>query len=149
MAESKLTPEELGNNIDYKVPSKNWMDPKVEFNKGTFNYSGIPKNVEYLQLPNPRKWQPTEDGWQLPVYDLATTLDLNIDYPVPPLNVFLGGHGSMNTRPIMMAFMRPGGMGANVAGEAFISDIATTVASIFDLQLLSSTIGHDLSDEIR
>jgi hypothetical protein len=66
MSESKLTPDELGNNISYKTPSKNWMDPKVEFNMGTFNYSGIPKNVEYLQLPNPRKWQPTEDDWQLP-----------------------------------------------------------------------------------
>ena len=59
MAELKPTPEELGNSIDHKIPSKDWMDPKVEFNMGSFNYSGIPKNVEYLQLPNPRKWQPT------------------------------------------------------------------------------------------
>lgn len=66
MADSKQTPEELGNSIEYKNPSKGWMDPKVEFKLGTFNYSGIPKNVEYLQQPNPRKWQPTEDDWQLP-----------------------------------------------------------------------------------
>ena len=42
------------------------MDPHVEFRKGTFNYSANPKSMEYLGLPFVRKWQPTEDDWQLP-----------------------------------------------------------------------------------
>jgi Fe-S oxidoreductase len=66
MSDSKLKPEELGNSINYKVPRKGWMDPKVKFNIGTFNYSGVPKNVDYLKLPNPRKWQPPDDDWKLP-----------------------------------------------------------------------------------
>ena len=66
MSEVKLKPEELAEKIYYKTPEKSWRDPKVEFKLGSFNYSGIPKNVEYLKLPNPRKWQPTEEDWKLP-----------------------------------------------------------------------------------
>ena len=66
MSDSNLKPEEIAEDMHLKPCSKGWMDPKVDFNKGTFNYSGVPKNVEYLQIPNPRKWQPTEDDWQLP-----------------------------------------------------------------------------------
>jgi len=58
MSESKLKPEELANSINYKPVRKNWMDPAVEIKRGVYNYSGIPKNVKYLQLPNPREWQP-------------------------------------------------------------------------------------------
>lgn len=66
MSESKLKPEELAENIKFKPGKKDWLDPSVEFKKGVFNHSGNPKNVEYLKLPNPRKWQPTDDDWQLP-----------------------------------------------------------------------------------
>ncbi len=57
--------EQLGR-IDYRLPRKKWMDPSVKFRKGTYNYSTVPRNMEYLDLPNPRKWQPTDDDWQLP-----------------------------------------------------------------------------------
>ena len=50
MSESKLKPEELAKKINYEPPEKGWLDPKVEFKHGVYNYSGIPKNVEYLQL---------------------------------------------------------------------------------------------------
>ncbi|MFH1373623.1 MAG: sulfate reduction electron transfer complex DsrMKJOP subunit DsrK [bacterium] len=57
--------EQLGR-VGYRPPRKKWMDPSVEFRKGTYNYSTVPKNMKYLDLPNPRKWQPTDDDWQLP-----------------------------------------------------------------------------------
>lgn len=66
MSEKKLKPEELAKDIKYKPNHKSWLNPEVEIRHGVFNYSGIPKNVEYLELPNPRKWQPTEPDWQLP-----------------------------------------------------------------------------------
>jgi len=66
MSESKIKPEEITNSIDYKPKADNWLCPSVDFKIGSFNYSGIPKNVEYLDLPNPRKWQPTNPDWQLP-----------------------------------------------------------------------------------
>jgi len=66
MSDSKLKPEEFAKKINYEPPKKGWLDPTVEFKHGVYNYSGIPKNVEYLQLPNPRKWQPEDPDWQLP-----------------------------------------------------------------------------------
>jgi Fe-S oxidoreductase len=58
-------PDELVQ-IDHKPPRKSWMDPKVEFRRGFFNYSANPKSVEYLGLPYARKWQPTDADWKLP-----------------------------------------------------------------------------------
>lgn len=66
MSEVKQKPEELAGTIKYKPEKKNWLDPHVDFTLGSFNYSGIRKNVEYLELPNPRNWQPTDADWQLP-----------------------------------------------------------------------------------
>ncbi len=57
--------EELAR-IDYTPPRKSWMDPTVEFRKGTYNYAAVPERLEYLGLPNPRKWQPTDEDWKLP-----------------------------------------------------------------------------------
>jgi len=52
--------------IDYQPPRKTWRDPSVDFRKGTFCHSAAPKNLEYLGLANPRKWQPTDQDWKLP-----------------------------------------------------------------------------------
>src|SRR5574341_475591 len=65
MADQKPKPEEL-LQIDYRPPRKDWRDPTVEFRKGVFCYRAAPKNLEYLGLPNPRKWQPFEKDWKLP-----------------------------------------------------------------------------------
>jgi len=65
MAEHLPKPEELAH-IDYRPPRKDWRDPRVEFRKGVFCYSAAPKNLEYLGLPNPRKWQPFDKDWKLP-----------------------------------------------------------------------------------
>jgi Fe-S oxidoreductase len=65
MTEQTPTPEQL-ISIDYKPPRKSWLDPAVEFRKGTYCYSGVAKHVKYLDLPNPREWQPFESDWKLP-----------------------------------------------------------------------------------
>jgi hypothetical protein len=65
MSETVPKPEQLVR-IDYRPPRQAWMDTPVEFRKGTFCYSGAAKNLEYLDLPNPRDWQPFDEDWKLP-----------------------------------------------------------------------------------
>jgi Fe-S oxidoreductase len=65
MTEENPTPEQLVS-IDYKPPAKSWMDPAVEFTKGVFCYSAGAKHLRYLDLPNPREWQPFDKDWKLP-----------------------------------------------------------------------------------
>jgi Fe-S oxidoreductase len=65
MAEQHPKPQELAQ-VDYAPPKKGWMDPKVEFRRGTYCYSALPKNLEYLGMPNPRVWQPHDEDWKLP-----------------------------------------------------------------------------------
>lgn len=63
MAEPK--PEQLVQ-IDLRPPARDWMEPAVEFRKGTYCYSALAKNLTYLGLPNPREWQPFDADWKLP-----------------------------------------------------------------------------------
>jgi Fe-S oxidoreductase len=65
MPEEVLKPEKL-LSIDYRPPRKDWMEPTVEFRKGTYCYSAPAKHLDYLELPNPRQWQPYEEDWKLP-----------------------------------------------------------------------------------
>jgi Fe-S oxidoreductase len=65
MSDKMKKPEELGK-IEHTPPSKSWLNPDVQFRKGTFNYSAVPERQEYLGLPYPRKWQPTDEDWKLP-----------------------------------------------------------------------------------
>jgi len=65
MSENKLKPEEV-SRIDYKPPKKDWMDPSLEFKKGSYNYGANPDSLEYLDLPSLGKWQPTQPDWKLP-----------------------------------------------------------------------------------
>jgi Fe-S oxidoreductase len=52
--------------IDHTPPLKSWMEPAVEFRKGTYCYPAAPKHGKYLDLPNVRVWQPTDKDWKLP-----------------------------------------------------------------------------------
>lgn len=52
--------------IDHKPPKKWWMDTKPTFRPGTFSYPSKPKNIEILDMWNPREWSPTDDDWKLP-----------------------------------------------------------------------------------
>ena len=63
--ELKIKPEVL-QKVDYRPPKKSWMDSDVHFRKGTYSYSTAPKHVEYLEMPNPREWNPTDEDWKLP-----------------------------------------------------------------------------------
>jgi len=65
MPEDTLKPEEM-LDIDYTPPAKSWMRPDVEFKKGSYSYNAPARHLEYLDLPNPRDWQPPDDDWQLP-----------------------------------------------------------------------------------
>ena len=65
MAEKQPKPEELAQ-VDFRPPKKGWMDPRVDFRKGTYCYSALGKNLEYLGMPNPREWQPFDADWKLP-----------------------------------------------------------------------------------
>jgi Fe-S oxidoreductase len=65
-------PEEIAQpagerlNIDLTPPAKSWMEPTIKFIKGTYGYPAAPKHEKYLELPNPREWQPNEEDWKLP-----------------------------------------------------------------------------------
>jgi len=71
------TPEELAKVDLQSMPTKGWMDPTInwEEKRGCWSYPAAPKNLEYLGLPNPRKWSPTDDDWQLPSGWHKTVLD--------------------------------------------------------------------------
>jgi Fe-S oxidoreductase len=58
-------PEDL-LKFDYDPPKKDWMDPSVAFRKGTYCHSCAPKHLEYLEMANPRVWQPHDKDWKLP-----------------------------------------------------------------------------------
>jgi Fe-S oxidoreductase len=66
MRMSEEVSKEKPLKIDYTPPPKNWMAPSAEFRKGTYGYPGASKHEKYLELPNPREWQPTEKDWKLP-----------------------------------------------------------------------------------
>jgi Fe-S oxidoreductase len=66
MPEEQLKPGELLKTIDYTPGKKNWLDPGVEFKKGTYLYNAPAKHHDYLGLPNPRQWQPVDADWKLP-----------------------------------------------------------------------------------
>ena len=58
-------PDEL-TQINFEPPRTGWMNTPVEFRPGTWCYSAAPKNLRYLDLPNPREWQPSDADWKLP-----------------------------------------------------------------------------------
>ena len=65
MPEAPPKPEDL-LQISYDPPRGDWHEPRVDYRKGTFCYSAAAKNLRYLDMPNPRDWQPFETDWKLP-----------------------------------------------------------------------------------
>jgi len=61
--------------IDYRPPKTGWMKTPVRFRPGTFIYPGKAKNLEYLDLPNPRDWAVTDEDWKLPADWKKTVLE--------------------------------------------------------------------------
>jgi Fe-S oxidoreductase len=65
MSDDIAKPEEL-SKIDYRPGEKVWMDPSVEFQKGTYSYGANPASSRYLGLPYVRKFSPEDEDWKLP-----------------------------------------------------------------------------------
>jgi Fe-S oxidoreductase len=63
---SKVPPAAELAKIDHQPPETPWMETPVEFRPGTWCYSGKPKVVEGLGLPNAREWSPADEDWKLP-----------------------------------------------------------------------------------
>lgn len=59
-------PEALFANIDYTPPKADWMDVPVDIKPGRYCYAANPDSVNYVGLPNARKWNPLEEDWKLP-----------------------------------------------------------------------------------
>ena len=66
MADTTPKPAELAN-VDYgRVPATGWMDTPVDFRRGTWSYAGGKKHCEYLGMPFPHDWSPSDEDWHLP-----------------------------------------------------------------------------------
>lgn len=53
--------------VDHRPPcGTNPFDTKADFRPGTWIYPTKPKHLEYLGMPNPREWSPTDEDWKLP-----------------------------------------------------------------------------------
>ena len=92
-----------------------------------------------------------KSGFQLPAYSALYNLGFDNDTGIPfdaSINIFVGGHGSVDTQPIMMAFGLPGGSSKVLQKKTRIADIAATMASIYNLQLKSTMVGADLSGDL-
>jgi len=58
-------PEALAQ-VELGPSGEDWMGKPAEFRPGTWSYPGKAKFLEYLDLPNPRDWSPTDEDWHLP-----------------------------------------------------------------------------------
>jgi len=90
-----------------------------------------------------------KNGWQIPVYN-GHVPNVGIKAPTwtPPFRVYNGGHGSVDTLPIVAAISLPGGKTGEQDRPLRIADLGVTAASLFGLELLSTTIGRDLRDDL-
>lgn len=90
-----------------------------------------------------------KNGWQIPVYN-GHVPNVGIKAPswAPPWRVYNGGHGSVDTLPIVAAISVPEGKKGILYKPIRIADLGVTAASLFGLTLNSTTIGTDLSKDI-
>jgi len=84
-------------------------------------------------------------GWQIPVYNgLVPNVGFKVPSWTPPFRVYNGGHGAIDTQPIIAALHLPGGDAGVRADPIRIGDLGATAANLFDLQLRSTVIGRNL-----
>lgn len=91
-----------------------------------------------------------KNGWQIPVYN-GHVPNVGIKAPKwsPPWRVYNGGHGSVDTLPIVAAISMPGGKKGVSHTPVRIADLGVTAASLFGLTLKSTTVGKDLSQDLK
>ena len=90
-----------------------------------------------------------KNGWQIPVYN-GQIPNVGIKAPTwaPPWRVYNGGHGSVDTLPIVAAISIPGGKKGVHDRTIRIADLGVTAAALSGLKLKSTTIGKDLSKDL-
>ena len=60
-------PDEMVSSIDLITPPNTaWMDTKTEIKPGTFCWGAKGKNLNIVEFPNARDWNPSEEDWKLP-----------------------------------------------------------------------------------
>ncbi len=90
-----------------------------------------------------------KNGWQIPAYN-GHVPNVGIKAPkwTPPWRVYNGGHGSVDTLPIVAAISVPKGRSGVQKRPITIADLGVTAASLFGLKLNSTTVGKDLSSDL-
>ena len=90
-----------------------------------------------------------KNGWQIPVYN-GQIPNVGIKAPKwsPPWRVYNGGHGSVDTLPIVAVVSIPGGKKGTHDRPVRIADLGVTAAALSGLELKSTTIGKDLSKDL-
>jgi hypothetical protein len=91
-----------------------------------------------------------KNGWQIPAYN-GHVPNVGIKAPkwAPPWRVYSGGHGSVDTLPIVAAISLPRGKTGTSLKPVRIADLGVTAASLFGLRLTSTTVGKDLSSDLK
>lgn len=90
-----------------------------------------------------------KNGWELPAYGALGNIGITLPQTwLGPLYAFIGGHGSLDTQPIVMAISTPGGTPKWLERPTRIGDLAVTSARMLGLDLLSTTVGQDLSGDL-
>ncbi|HNW31044.1 MAG TPA: hypothetical protein PKN50_21385, partial [Spirochaetota bacterium] len=90
------------------------------------------------------------NGWQIPVYNgHIPNVGINVPTWAPPWRVYNGGHGSVDTLPIMAAISVPGGRPAVNGRAVRISDLGATALSLAGLTTGSTVTGRDLTFDLR
>jgi hypothetical protein len=91
-----------------------------------------------------------KNGWQIPAYNgHVPNVGVNAPRWTPPWRVYNGGHGSVDTLPIVAAVSIPGGGHGINPRPIRIADLGVTAAALNGLNLRSTTIGSDLSKDLR
>jgi len=60
-------PAEIAKIDHYPSPfEKGWMNQQVDIKPGVYCYGSKPKNLEYVGMPYPKEWNPSDEDWKLP-----------------------------------------------------------------------------------
>jgi predicted AlkP superfamily pyrophosphatase or phosphodiesterase len=91
-----------------------------------------------------------KNGWQIPVYNgHIPNVGISVPKWAPPWRVYNGGHGSVDTLPIVAAISVPGGRRGVSGRPVRISDLGATALSLAGLRTASTVIGKDLTADLR
>jgi hypothetical protein len=91
-----------------------------------------------------------KNGWQIPAYNgHVPNVGVNAPSWTPGFRVYNGGHGSVDTLPIVAAVAVPGGKPGVQRRPIRIGDLGATAAALMGLELRSTVIGQDLTRDLE